>query len=348
MRAAVFKGTAAGLVIEQQPDPVPQAGEVVLRIKRTGICGSELHFTADPLRPVPPNHILGHEICGEVVALGAGVKHLKCGDRIVPMPFVGCSQCAACLAGQPHRCPDGRMDVVHGYCEYTRAGANDCIVLPPQLSDEDGALIEPLAVGLQGVRKAQLQVGAKVLVTGAGPIGLAAAFFARRLGAGKVLVMASSSRRRDIAMSMGATDFIALDACGDAKEAMLQALGSQPDTVIEAVGLRGAIAAAIELVKPSGTVVSLGLCPEVDSFRPEVATMKEVRLLFSLCYERDDFRYTADVMAEGDTRPRAMITDRVTLDTLPAKFESLRGVSRDCKVMIDPWGTSTLCSGNPA
>jgi threonine dehydrogenase-like Zn-dependent dehydrogenase len=338
MRAAVFKGTAAGLVIEQQPDPVAQPGEVVIRVKRTGICGSELHFTADPLRPVPPNHILGHEICGEVVALGAGVDRLRCGDRIVPMPFVGCSRCAACLAGQPHRCPQGRMDVVHGYCEYTRAGAHDCIVLPAGLDDEDGALIEPLAVGLQGVRKAGLAPGARVLVTGAGPIGLAAAFFARRLGAGKVVVMAASSRRRDIALSMGATHFIALDGCEDAKDALMQVLGAQPDAVIEAVGLRGAIADAIDWVKPCGTVVSLGLCPEADSFRPEIATMKEVRLLFSLCYDRDDFRHTADVMAAGDTRPRAMITDRVTLDTLPAKFASLRGPSRDCKVMIDPWG----------
>lgn len=338
MRAAVFKGLDQGLVIEQRPDPLPEAGELLIRVARAGICGSEIHATSDPARPVGGDSILGHEICGEVIAFGAGVERFRLGDRIVPMPHVGCGRCGACLAGKPHLCPEARLGIVSGYCEYTRVGQNECIRVPAEVSDEEAALIEPLAVGLQGVRKVGLVVGDRVLVTGAGPIGLAAAFWARRLGAGRVAVMASSARRRAFALGLGATHFIAQREVADATQAVRDALGGAPDVVIEAVGLPGAIADAIAHVEPAGTVVSLGLCWSTDHFSPAVALMKEVRLQFSLCYARADFEYCATVMADGDHRPRAMITSTVDLDALPAKFESLRGPSADCKVMVAPWG----------
>lgn len=337
MRAAVFRSAAGRLVLEDVPEPVPGPHEVLLRIARVGICGSELHYTADPAKAALTNGILGHEICGEVVALGAGVTRLRIGDRIAPMPFVGCGFCRECLNGLPHRCPQGRMDVVRGFCGFTRASEFDCALLAPEVSDEEGALIEPLAVGLRGVRQAGIEPGARVLVTGAGPIGLAAALWAERLGAGRVAVLAGSTRRRALALGLGASHFLALADCTDPAAAVRDALGGPPDAVIEAVGLPGAIAAAIDCVKTGGVVVSLGLCTTDDSFRPEIATMKEVRLLFSLCSARQDFHYVAEVLAAGERRPRALITRRIGLGALPAVFEGLRAPSADCKVMVAPW-----------
>lgn len=338
MKAAVFKGAGQGLAlaIEHRPDPVPQAGEVLIRVRRAGICGSDLHLTSGHGPQLPVGSIIGHEFCGEVVAIGAGVDGIRLGDRVAPMPFVGCGACQACFAGRPHQCPAARFDVVHGFSEFSRVGARDCVVLPAGLSDEEGALIEPLAVGLQGVRKAALSIGARVLVTGAGPIGLAAAFWARRLGAGKVAVMAASARRRDLALAIGATHFIAQKDVADPGAAIRDALDGAPDVVFEAVGLPGAIAQAIDYVRPLGTVVSLGFCGEPDSFVPVAALTKELRLLFSMCYDRQDFRYTADVMAAGDRRPKAMITSTIDLDALPERFERLRGATPDCKVMVAP------------
>ena len=338
MRAAVFKRALGRLVVEQHPDPSPEAGELLIRIARAGICGSEIHATSHPARPVGGDTILGHEICGEVIALGKSVERFRVGDRIVPMPYVGCGRCSACLAGKPHLCPGARLGIVAGYCEYTRVGQNECIRVPAEVSDEEAALIEPLAVGLQGVRKAELAVGNRVLVTGAGPIGLAAAFWARRLGASRVVVMANSARRKQFALGMGATHFIAQQEVADATEAVRDVLGGAPDVVIEAAGVPGAIAEAIAHVKPASTVISLGLCWGGDHFCPSAALMKEVRLQFSLCYARSDFEYCATVMAEGDHRPRIMITATVDFDALPAKFESLRGPSADCMVMIAPGG----------
>jgi len=335
VKAAVFTGLATGLVLRELPDPVPGPGEVLLRVRRTGICGSELHYTADTRRAVPPDHVLGHEVCGEVVALGEGVSRYRPGDRVVPMPMTGCRACAACLAGMPHRCPSARMDVVRGYAEYTRAGALESIRVPDTLGDDEAALVEPLAVGLQGIRKTGLQPGDSVLVTGAGPIGLAAVFWARRLGAGRVVVLARSARRRALATAMGATDFVAVED-GRSDEALREALEGEADHVVEAVGLPGAIATAMAHARTGGAVVSLGLCIEPDTFLPELGVMKELRLIFSLCYERRDFEVVAATLASEKTAERSMITGCVGFDALPARFESLRGPSADCKVLIDP------------
>ncbi len=336
MKAAVFKGPGRGLAIEERPDPVAQPGEVLVRVKRAGICGSDLLMTSGEGAQLASDSIVGHEFCGEVVAVGAGVDHIRAGDRVAPLPFIGCGHCPACHAGTPHRCPAARIDVVAGFCEYSRVGANDCVALPPAVSDEEGALIEPLAVGLQAVRKAAMKVGAGVLVLGAGPIGQSAAFWARRLGASRVVVAASSARRSAIATALGATHFVALQGAADPRKEIQDALGGLPDVVFEAVGLPGVIDQAIGHVKPTGTVVSLGLCGGSDSFMPAVALWKEVRLLFSMCYDRADFQYTVDVIASGDHRPSAMITDTIRLDALPQRFERLREANADCKVMVDP------------
>ena len=338
MKAAVFQGVGRPLVIEERPDPAPGPGEVVIKVGRAGICGSDLHMTADAGTTFQPGTIIGHELAGEVVALGAGVTRLRVGDHVAPMPFVGCGRCAACEDGRPHHCAQTRFDVVTGYAQYSRVGANDCVVLPPALTDEDGALIEPLAVGLQGVRKAQMPVGCRALVLGAGPIGLASAFWARRLGASRVVVMAHSRRREPFARALGATGFIAGSEVADPAAAINDALGGPPDVVFEAVGAAGSVGKAMEYVAPRGTIIALGITSEPEHYSCLVAIMKEVRVLFSVVYEKRDFQYTADVIAAGDHSPRAMITDTVPLEAMPARFEALRGPTADCKVMVAPWG----------
>ena len=248
MKAAVFKAPGQPLVIEERPEPEPETGEVLIRVRRTGICGSDLHMTSGHGQQLALDSVIGHEFCGEVVALGPGVQRLQLGDRVAPLPYIGCGECLACRVGRPIGCPHLKP-VVAGFCEYSRVGERDCVLLPPEVTDAAGALIEPLATGLQGVRKARLEVGARVLVTGAGAIGLAAAFWAGRLGAGKVAVMASSTRRQPIAAAMGASGFIAQGDEPDVSAAIQDVLGGAPDVVFEAVGLPGAIAQAIDYVK---------------------------------------------------------------------------------------------------
>ena len=194
MKAAAFKGAGVPLQIEHRPDPTPQPDEVVIQVARCGICGTDLAMTdgAGPLFDL--DSIPGHEFAGEIVAIGSAVSRLKIGDRVTAMPFVGCGVCEVCLAGRPNFCAQFR-GMAGGFAEYVPANERVTIRLPSGLSTEDGALIEPLAVSLHGVALAQMTPGARVLIIGAGPIGLGAAYWARRHGAGRVAVTATSNRR---------------------------------------------------------------------------------------------------------------------------------------------------------
>ncbi len=337
MRAAVFKGAGQPLAIEDLPEPTPGEGEVILKVGRCGICGSDLHMTSGHgALQVKPGHILGHEFAGEVVAVGRGCARVKVGDRVTSMPTVGCGRCHACLNGEPKWCAQ-RRSMQGGYGQFLATGEASCTKLPADLSLEDGALIEPLAVSLHGVSVAGMPVGARVLVIGAGPVGLAAIFWARRMSAGRIAVTASSSRRAGLAMQMGASVFVAPEKDQDPVQAVNEALGGAPDVVLECVGVPGMIEKAVSHVRPLGTVVVLGFCDVADPWVPMFALFKEVKMTFAVLYGIRDFQVAVDTLSAGHVEPRAMITDRISLAQVPTMFEALRRRSTQCKVIIDPW-----------
>lgn len=341
MRALVFRGVGKPLSLETVADPTPGPGEVVLKVARCGICGTDLHRTEENIWTLGDAAILGHEFAGEIVAQGAGVTGLATGMRVTALPYIGCGTCRSCLAGSPHFCPNnlnaGTEALPGGYAEYVKVGAGSVTPLPAGLSLADGALVEPLAVGLHGVRRGAVTAADRVLVIGAGPIGLAAAWWARRFGARRVAVSAPSDRRRDLALAMGATDFIV--AKDDATLAALarDALGGAPSVVLECVGQPGMIDRAMTAVATHGRVVVLGVCIQPDRIMPLVGLSREADIRFSVVYDVEEFQLCIDAMDSGDVAPRAMITDTVSLDATPAAFEALRHRTHQCKVMVAPW-----------
>jgi (R,R)-butanediol dehydrogenase/meso-butanediol dehydrogenase/diacetyl reductase len=339
MRAAVFKAVGQPLAIEQRPDPTPGEGEVVLKVGRCGICGTDLAMSDGSGQTFELNSIIGHEFAGEIVAIGPGVESLKVGDKIAAMPFTGCGKCATCLAGRPNFCQHFR-GMPGAFAEYTTTAERVAVKLPSSLSIPDGALVEPLAVSLHGVALAGLRPGDKVLVIGAGPIGLGAVFWARELGAGAIAVTASSRQRESLAMQMGASSFVLPDKPDELPQAAIAALGGMPDLVIEAVGKPDMIARAVNCVRPAGTVMVLGFCSRPDSFIPAIAVWKEVRLLFGMTYSLGEFEHVARVLDRGTVEPRAMVTDTIALDELPGTLESMRQRTHQCKVLVDPWAAS--------
>ncbi|MNF36954.1 Sorbitol dehydrogenase [compost metagenome] len=338
MRSAVFHAVGQPLVVETRPDPTPGPGDVVMKVHSCGICGSDLHMTEghSPAFDYPAGAIPGHEYAGEVVAVGADVRDLKVGDRISALPFTGCGLCLACKSGSPSHCPQFR-GLGSGFSEYALVSERTSIKLPEALSYDDGALIEPLAVGLHGVAMANIRPGAKVLVIGAGPIGLAATFFARKLGAGRIAVAANSTRRQALAQSMGADLFVTPEEGRPLAAVAAEALGGAPDVVLECAGQLGCIEQAIQAVRTAGTVVVLGFCTSPDSFVPAMAVWKEINLRFSNTYSLGDFQYVAQVLAGGSLEPRSMVTRKIALDEVPRVFEDLRKPSGQCKVIINPW-----------
>lgn len=187
MKAVTFQALHQPLAFETLPDPTPGHGELVVKIGRCGICGSDLHMTEDPAFGCRHGDVLGHEFAGEVVALGSGTQGLKTGDLVSVIPLKSCGACEACRRGEVAWCAQFGLQG-GGYAEFALTRPNHCIPLPAGLSLADGAIIEPLAVALHGVNLSGFKTGDKVLILGAGPIGLAVAFWARRFGAAKVAV----------------------------------------------------------------------------------------------------------------------------------------------------------------
>lgn len=336
MRAAIVRQAGQPLSIETVPDPAPGPGDVVLKVMRCGVCGSDLQRTESGLGELAyqAGEIMGHEFSGEIVALGAGVDRVGIGDRVAPLPIMGCGTCANCLTGQSLWCTSVRMGG-KAFAQYAVAGQNECLKLPDGVSYAEGALIEPIAVGLHGASLAAIKPRTRALVLGAGPIGLAAAFWARRFGAGAVAVAARSTRRRELAISLGATEFLTTGP--DLAERVSAELGGPPEVVFEAVGGSGMIEQAANCVGPRGSVIVLGACWTPDPWMPVTALFKEVRVQFSMMYGMRDYELVADVLRSGGSALGAMITGTVSLDQFPASFEGMRTRGTQVKLMLDPW-----------
>ncbi len=282
---------------------------------------------------VPPGAVLGHEFAGEVAAVGRDVAGLRVGDRVCVPPIKGCGACSSCLAGEPAWCAQMAL-IGGGYGEYALALERQCVRLPASASLADGALVEPLAVALHGVMKSGLKPGDKVVILGAGPIGLATAFWARRLGAGQVVITDLHDFQQERAMTMGATAFV----CGE-EDHVAQAdriLGGKADLVFECVGVPGMIAQSVEHVRVHGVVLVQGLCTRPDSFIPFKALSKEVRIQFAAFFKTQEYQASLDALSAGAVEPRALITDTITLDQLPEVFEALRRRTHQCKVLVAP------------
>ncbi|MGZ3173219.1 MAG: alcohol dehydrogenase catalytic domain-containing protein [Croceibacterium sp.] len=333
MRAVTFQELHKPLAFETLPDPMPGEGQVVVKVGRCGICGSDLHMTEDAAYGCKHGDVLGHEFAGEVVALGKGAVGLKTGDLVSVIPLKSCGQCEYCRKGEVQWCAQFGLQG-GGYAEYALARTNQCIKLPADLSLADGAIIEPLAVALHGVNLSGLQKGDKVLVLGAGPIGLATAFWARRMGAAKVAIQDIADFQRGRALEMGADVFVVdpADPVGSAE----RALGGKADIVFECVGVPGLIAQAVEQVRPRGTILLLGLCTKPDTFNSFAMLSKEVRLVTSAFFTVPEYRASLDALAEGAIEPRLLVTDTISLADVPAVFESLKHRTSQCKVLIAP------------
>ena len=333
MRAAVFQGLHKPLAAETIADPTPGEGELVVRVGRCGICGSDLHMTEDAAYGIAAGDVLGHEFAGEVVAFGKGADGLKLGDLVSVIPLASCGRCETCLAGEPAWCARFGLQG-GGYAEYALIRPNQCVLLPKSASLADGAIVEPLAVALHGVNLAGIGQGDKVLVLGAGPIGLAVAFWAKRAGAARVVVQDVVPFQEVRALAMGA-DAFAMDPA-DPVGAAERALGGKADVVFECVGITGLIAQAVDQVRVKGTILLLGLCTRPDTFNSFAMLSKEVRLVTSAFFKRQEYEAALDALDAGAAEPRLLVTDTIALGEVPSVFEGLKHRTHQCKVLIAP------------
>ncbi|MCH9670252.1 MAG: alcohol dehydrogenase catalytic domain-containing protein [Gammaproteobacteria bacterium] len=347
MKAAVFSRPGDSLSIEQVDDPTAGPNELILRVGACGICGSDLHISdvhdeTGGMRPLRPGTIMGHEFCGEVVEVGSAVRGAwTSGQRVTALPYIGCGRCGPCLTGRGHRCQSdthtgiGMGGLPGGYAEYVKVGAHESLLLPAGVSDAEGAMVEPLAVGLHAVNKAGPIAGARVLVIGAGPVGLSVATWCRVFGARDVVVSDLVASRAKRAADFGATDFIVAsqqDVVGSFK----QSAGRRPDLIFDAVGVAGSQQLAINYAPTDGRIVVVGVCMHPDQTVPVKAITKELSVTYVYMYERSDFELTIDMIERGRVDVASMVTDVVGFDEFAAAFDALKTPDEQCKVLLKP------------
>jgi (R,R)-butanediol dehydrogenase/meso-butanediol dehydrogenase/diacetyl reductase len=331
MKAAVYPGNGAAMVIETRPDPEPLPGELLIRVHRCGICGTDLHMTEGHDFQFPANSVPGHEYAGEVIALGKDVTDWKIGDKLTALPSTGCGQCVACQHGNWVLCHNA-PGLMGGFAEYMRVPTGSAVRLPGAFSLGDGALIEPLAVGRYGVRQAAIGPETRVLVLGGGTVALCAIWWARVFGAGKIVAMSRSLRRAELALAMGAGAFVQFGENETAE--IVEALGGAPDVVFECVGNPGYLAKGVEHVAKFGEVISMGFCTAPDQIVPARAAFKAATLRFPVGYALADFTASLDQLEHGHADPAMLVTSVVGLDQLPETFAMLRAPNRETKVQV--------------
>jgi len=338
MRAAAI-GPAHAFHVEDLPDPSPGPGDLVLRVAGCGICGSDLKA-----RPaMPPGTIMGHELSGEVVAVGADASGTwREGMRAAALPVFSCGICELCRRGDVAHCSRAALiglgGAPGGFAELVRVSAGLSFRLPDAMPEAWGALVEPFAVGLHTARAGEIGDGDDVLVIGGGPVGLTTAAWARQLGARTVTVSDPVAHRRAAALSFGATATL---------DPTTGEIRGPYDVVVECVGKPGLLDVCAAAAGTHGRIVVAGVCAEPDPFLPMVALLKELSVRFSVYYRPEEFRTVIDAFASERIDPSPLITRTIGFTELDATFESLARSPEDLKVVVDPWARSIGSSRTP-
>jgi (R,R)-butanediol dehydrogenase/meso-butanediol dehydrogenase/diacetyl reductase len=335
MRAGAFKKQNAVAIIDA-PVPKAEAGQVVLKVHNCGICGSDLH--AVQFGTLRPDSILGHEFCGEVFEVGPGVRGFKVGERVASLPWITCGECDACARGEGYHCRRNRVlglgQLPGGYAEFVMCGERSLFKLPDNVSSREGALVEPLSVGLHGVNRATIKPGTGCVVMGAGPIGLATLTWCKAKGASPIIVSELAAGRADLALKLGATEVVN-PAQHKPADRMRELTGHPPELVIECIGVKGTLGAAIDIAGTHGRVVVVGACLEPDTIVPMKCLMKEISVDFAVGYTKAEFEETIEALASGKVDAKPMITDVIGLDEVPAMINTLRSPGTHAKVLIE-------------
>lgn len=352
MKAALFYG-GGDIRVQEVPDPEPGPGEVVVRVQAAGVCGSDLHGYRDPSRGWPGvgrPYMTGHELAGEVAALGEGVEGLSVGQRVgvEPRHLVGCGTCRWCRSGNYQLCPDlGRIDgrPVHsnGFAEYSLESAEKCFPLPDGLPIEEAAILDVYAVAVHAVHRVPVRPMDTVVVLGSGAIGLATAQVARAAGAGQVIAVGRRDAPLEVARRLGCDATINASQADVAQAVRDLTSGEGAAVVFEAVGGRAdTFAQAVEAVSRGGRVGIIGSFVEPQTLDPRTCMRKEASLCWVWSYGTwegvPEYRIALDMLANGRVEAAPLITHRFPLASIGEAFAAAddKRASGAIKVLIQP------------
>ena len=334
MKAAVFYGIG-DIRLEERPDPVPGPGEVVVRVRACGICGTDRHIYHGEFETRPPV-VIGHEMAGEVYALGEGVDDLAIGQPVAVDPNIYCGTCRACRRGKIQMCANLQAIGVTrdgGFAELCLVPRAQCYPLPQGVTMLEGAMVEPLACCVHGIDLAGIVPGDRVAVIGGGAIGQMLAQLARLSGAAYVLVSDPLPERREMALHLGADAVI--DPQTQDPLCPGGPLEGGADVIIEAVGSRRTTAQAIAWATAGGTILWFGVTPPGESIEvePNLVFQKELTIRGARINPHTHGRAVA-LLGARRLQVTPLITRQIALEDLPGVLASPAG--RDIKTVVCP------------
>ncbi len=359
MRAAIMRNQE--LVIDDLPDPVPGAGQVLVKTLSCGICGSDLHALQHAQQMVELSRnagagfamdlskdiVMGHEFCVEILDHGPGTERtLAAGSRACSVPIV-ISAGAVDTVGYSHTAPGG-------YAERMLLSEAMLLPVPNGLSTDLAALTEPMAVGYHAVEKARLEGGEIPLVIGCGPVGLAVIAALKIKGVGPVIAADYSSARRALAEQLGAdvvvdpADHSPYESWQTAAEARAATSGAPPNPLtggielpaavyFECVGVPGVIDQMMLGAPKDARIVVVGVCMQEDRLQPFYGIARELNVQFVLGYSPEEFATTLRMIAEGQIDGAPLITGKVGVEGVPGAFRELADPERHAKILVEPW-----------
>ncbi len=330
MRAAVFHGPGKGLRIETVPDPVPAAGELLVRVAACGVCHTDLHYLdhGTPTFKTPPV-ILGHEVSGTVAALGEGTGGFAPGDRVLVAAVLSCGHCAACRGGRENICENGIMLGNHidgGYAEYLAVSAKDVFHLPEEIPLIEGSIIaNAVTTPFHAVvNRGRVRPGDQVVVFGCGGVGLNVVQLATAVGA-RVIAVDISDDKLDWAAKLGAAEIVnptrteRLD-----RELRRRTGGGGADIAFEVVGRPETQEQALSCLRTGGRLVLVGYSPHEMRLNAGRVMFRELEITGSLGCRPLDYPRVIELVRQGRVRIRELVTHRYPLACIDQALDALR------------------------
>jgi (R,R)-butanediol dehydrogenase/meso-butanediol dehydrogenase/diacetyl reductase len=348
MKAAVYHGPH-DVRIEDKPQPTPGQGEVLLRVTRSGMCGTDAsEWKAGPIIfPLNTPHpvsghggpmILGHEFIGEIVELGDGVTEFSTGDRVASGAGISCGECPRCAEGRTNLC---QRYVTHGLnreggmAEYVAVPTSTLVPIPDELSDDYAGLAQPLAVGLHAARRARVSDGDTVVLIGAGAIGTFVLSGLKYLVNATVIVVDFAGERLERAKRLGADHVVAVDDnTDDTVRGLIGSFGA--DVVIEASGAPGQINRAAGWTRRGGTLLQVGLPSKPQEVNVHPIVMAEITVETTLAHVCGEDMAPALEILNSTELAKELLEGVYPLEKLPEQLDRLANGEIQGKVLFDP------------
>ena len=339
MKAAVVEAPMR-VVVKDVPRPAEEEGTVIIKVRKFAICGSDLHIFKGTHPRIKPPIILGHEFIGEIVNCSSSTPIWKIGQRVVANPLISaCGHCSYCRKGDRHLCDNSvalGINTAGAFAEFVKVPAQNVVAVPDEVSDLEGALVEPLAVAVSAVRHARVQLGNAVGVLGSGPIGLFCISVLKAAGASAIVATDARSRCLELASTMGASR--AFDAKGSWVGGIKDSFGPLDVTFVAASGgpeiAENILGGAIELTKKEGTIFVLSnlsskVAVDVTKLRRNHQVMTG-----STSYTPNDFKLALELIRRKAVNARAIVSHQFAFDSVEQGFDTLLHDAAAIKVLI--------------